>query len=81
MTFQNYAFVWNIDQCYSLSKTNQSNGLDRLNLISWVDLRPMYINETNLKNAKVDHRLNLMQENKAEFFFEILKLNAQKGYQ
>ena len=43
------------------------------NCLKWINLRPMYSNDNNLKNDKIDNRLYLMQELKAKHF---LKLNV-----
>ena len=43
---------------------------------NWINLRPMYSNENNLKEAKFDYHLYLLQEVKSSQF---IKLNAQEG--
>ena len=47
------------------------------NCFNWVNLRAMYSTEINSKNAKVDYRLNLLQQMKANYF---IKLIDQEGF-
>ena len=42
---------------------------------NWINLRPMYCGEINSKKAKIDHRINLVQEIKANHF---KKLNDER---
>ena len=42
----------------------------------WINIRPMYSTENNLKGSKIDHRLYLLQQIKANYF---MKLNDQEG--
>ena len=43
---------------------------------NWINLKPMYCSENISKGDKIDHRLYLMQEVKANYF---MKLNVQEG--
>ena len=43
---------------------------------NWVNLRPMYSTENNLRGSKIDHRLFLLQQIKA---YQFIKLNEKKS--
>ena len=43
----------------------------------WINLRPMFFKENNIKKAKINHYLYSFQEMKANFSVE---LNAQEGF-
>ena len=73
MTEQNFGCVWTIDLCYRLSKTNLSNQDDVSESTHWINLRPMFFSENNLKGSKIDHRLHLMQGVKAKFFSKFVE--------
>ena len=76
MTEGSYGSVWSIDHCYPLSKTNLSNGTDKIKTTSWINLRPMYSNKIISKGFKIDHHMYLFQEVKGKSF---LKLHDQEG--
>ena len=76
MTIENYGSTWQIDQCLSLASCNLSDENDMMKCFNWVNLRPMYSTENNLKGSKIDHRLFLLQQIKAHQF---LRLNDQEG--
>ena len=69
LTLENYGFIWCLDQCIPLKKTNEN---DLYKYTNWINLRPMYIKDNISKGSKNDNRLYLMQEIKAKYF---LKLN------
>ena len=73
MTEENYGFIWCLDHCIPLKKTNQN---DLFKYTKRINLRPMYIKDDNSKGSKVDNRLYLMQEIKAKYF---MKINGQEG--
>ena len=77
MTEEIYGSVWTLDHCYPLSKTNLSNENEMNKSTNWINLGPIYCSENNIKCDKVDHRLYLMQEKKANFY---LKLIVQEGF-
>ena len=77
ITIGNYGSVWQIDHCFPMASFNLSDENDTKKCFNWINLRPKYSNENNLKKAKIDHYLYLCQEVKAKYF---RKLNAQEGY-
>ena len=72
MTIENYASVWQIDHCLPITSFNLLDENDMKKSFNWINLRPMYSNENNSKNNKIDNHLYLCQEIKAKYF---LKLN------
>ena len=76
MTEENYGKIWCLDHCFPLSKTNLSDQNEVNKSTNWINLRPMYCSENISKGNKIDHRLYLMQEIKANYF---TKLNGQEG--
>ena len=73
MTLENYGKIWCLDHSYPISKINLSNRSDMYKFRNWINLRPMYIRDNIVKGDKIDHRLYLMQEVKANYF---MKLNV-----
>ena len=73
MRIENYGSVWQIDHCLPIASFNLLDENDMKKCFNWINLRPMYSNDNNLKNDKIDNRLYLMQEIKAKHF---LKLNV-----
>ena len=76
MTIENYGITWQIDHCLAVSSFNLLDENDKKKCFNWVNLRPMYSTENNLKGSKIDHRLYLLLQIKAKYFF---KLNGQEG--
>ena len=72
MTMENYGSVWQIDHCLPIASFNLRDENDMKKCFNWINLRPMYSDDNNLKNDKIDHRLFLLQQIKAKYF---LKLN------
>ena len=77
MTIENYCKIWCLDHCYPLSKTNLSNENDMYKSTNWINLRLMYLKDNIIKSDKIDNRLYLMQEVKAQYF---MKLIGQEGF-
>ena len=71
MTLENYGKIWCLDHCRPLSKTNLSNENDMYKSTNWINLRPMYIGENNIKGDKVEYYICLLQEVKAKYFLKI----------
>ena len=71
MTEENYGSLWTLDHCYPLSKTNLSHKSELNKSNYWINIRPMYSTENNLKGSKIDHRLYLLQQIKANYFMKI----------
>ena len=74
---ENYGSIWQIDHCLPIASFNLLDEHDMKNCFNWVNLRPMYSTENNSKNVKVDYRLYVLQQIKANYF---MKLNAKEGY-
>ena len=64
-----------LDHCCPLSKTNLSDKNEMNKSTYWINIRPMYSTENNLKGCKIDSRLYLLQQIKAKYF---LKLNKDQ---
>ena len=76
MTIEIYGSVWQIDHCLPIASFNLLNENDMKKCFNWINLRPMYSNENNSKNVKIDYHLYLLQEVKAKYF---MKSNDQEG--
>ena len=68
MRLEKYGSIWQIDHCLPIAAFNLIDESDMKKSLNWINLRPMYSSENNLKKAKINHRLYLMQENKANYF-------------
>ena len=77
MTLENYGSVWQIDHCLPIASLNIMDEIDMKKCFNWVNLRPMYSNENISKKAKINYRLYLLQQIKANYF---MKLNGQEGF-
>ena len=77
MKIENYGEVWCLDHCYPLSKINLSNENELYKSTNWVNLRPMYMKDNLIKGDKIDHRLYLLQQIKANYFMKLN--NDQQG--
>ena len=77
MNVENCGYVWEIDHCYSRSKTILSNKKEMYKATLWINLRPMFFKVNNIKKAKINRYLYSFQEMKANVFVE---LNAQEGF-
>ena len=71
MTIENYGSTWQIDHCISIASCNLSDENDMKKCFNWVNLRPIYSIENNLKGSKNDNRLYLLQQIKAKYFLKI----------
>ena len=71
ITEENYGSVWTLDHCYPSSKTNLSDINEMNKSTYWINIRPMYSTENNLKGSKIDHRLYLLEQIKANYFMKI----------
>ena len=80
MTLDYYGSVWVIDHCYPLSKTNLSNNVDMIKATNWINLKSMYSSENISKVSKIDLRLYLMQEIKANCFKNINEDGLNQGF-
>ena len=70
MTIENYGSLWQIGHCLSIASFNLLDENNMRKCFNWVNLRPMYSNENNLKMAKIDYHLHPLQEVKAKFFLK-----------
>ena len=75
MTLEKYGSVWQIDHCLPIASFNLLDESDMKKCFNWINLRLMYSNENNSKNNKIDNRLYLLQEIKANYFS---KLNEER---
>ena len=75
-TIENYGSTWQIDHCLSVASFNLLDENDMKKCFNWVNLKPMYSTEKNIKGSKNDYRLYLMEEIKA---YQFIKLNGQEG--
>ena len=75
MTIENYGSTWQIDHCLSIASFNLLDENDMKKCFNWVNLRPMYSSEKNLKGSKNDYRLYLLQQIKA---YQFIKLNEER---
>ena len=71
ITEEKYGSLWTLDHCYPLSKTNLFDKNELNKSTHWINIRPMYSTENNLKGSKIDHRLYLLQQIKANYFMKI----------
>ena len=76
MTLEKYGSVWQIDHCLPIASFNLLDQNEMKKCFDWINLRPMYSNENNLKKATIDYHLFLLQEVKA---YQFVKLNVQEG--
>ena len=75
MTIENYGSTWQIDHCLSIASCDLSDENDKKKCFNWVNLRPIYSTENNLKGSKIDYRLYLLQQIKA---YQFIKLNEER---
>ena len=71
MTFEKCGSVWQINHCLPIASFIIMDENDMKKCFNWVNLRPMYSNEKNLKKSKIGHRLYLLQQIKANYFTKI----------
>ena len=71
MTKEKSGSVWQIDHWLPIASFNLLDENDMKKCFNWITLSPMYSSENNLKEAKLDTNLNLLQEIKAKNFFQI----------
>ena len=53
MTLENYGSVWQSDHCVPIASFNLLDENEMKKSFNWINLRPMYSNENNLKKAKL----------------------------
>ena len=75
-TLENYGSVWQIDHYLPIASFNLLDETEMKKSFNWINLRPMYSNENNLKKGTIDYHLYLLQEVKA---YQFIKLNDQEG--
>ena len=74
MSLENYGSVWHIDHVIPCASFNFLNEKEMKKCFNWINLRPMYASENISKGNKIDERLYLLQEVKANYF---QKLNEE----
>ena len=67
-----------MDHCLSIASCNLSDENHMKKCFNWVNLRPMYPTENNLKGSKNDNRLCLLQQIKAYKFIKLMKKDLTK---
>ena len=75
MTLENYGSVWQIDHWGPIAAFNLLDEIEVKKCFNWINLRSMHSNENNLKKAKDDYHLYLLQEVKA---YQVFKLNEER---
>ena len=76
MTRGNYGEIWCLYHCLAVTSFNLLDEKEMKKCFSWINLRPMYVKDKFIKVDKIDVRLYLLQEIKANYF---MKINAQEG--
>ena len=76
MTLENYGKSWCLDHCLIFASFNLVDENEMKKCLYWIILRPIYVKDIIIKGDKIDMRLYLLQEKKANYF---MKLNAQEG--
>ena len=71
MSNENYGSLWQIDHSLPIASFSLLDENDMKKCFNWINLRPMYSEENNSKNYKIDHYLYLCQEVKAKYFTKI----------
>ena len=64
MTFKIIGSVWSIDHCVPILSLNPSDENKKRKCFGWLNSKLTYSNEINLKIAKIDQRMYLLQEMK-----------------
>ena len=77
MTLEKYGSVWQIDHCLAVASFNLLDESAMKKCCNWINLRPMYIKDNIIEGDKIDMRLYLLQEVKANYF---LKLNVEEVF-
>ena len=77
MNLENYGSLWKIDHTLPCSSFNLLEFQQMEKCFNWINLRPMYASENISKGNKIDERLYLLQEVKANHF---QKLNEKEGF-
>ena len=77
MTLENYGSKWQIDHSLPIASFNFLDENDLKKFFNWINLRPMYSSENNLKKAKIDPNSYLIHEIKAK---QILKLKQEECF-
>ena len=60
MTIENCGSIWQVNHCLPIATFNLLDENDMKKCFNWINLRLMYSNEKNSKNAKIGMRLFLL---------------------
>ena len=71
MKLENFGSVWQIDHCLAVASFNLLDENAKKKCFNGINLRPMFIKIKNVKGDKIDMRLYLLHEVKANYFFQI----------
>ena len=70
LTLENYGKSWCLDHCLPIASFNLLDKNDMTKCFIWTNLSSMYSNENNFKMDKIDVRLYLLQDVKANYFLK-----------
>ena len=76
MSIDKYGSVWCIDHCLPIASFNLLDEKEMKKCFNWINFIPRCSKKNNCLTAKIDNRLNSMQDNKA---YQFLILN-EKGF-
>ena len=71
ITIGNYGKIWYLDPCLAVASFNQLDGKEVKKCFNWINLRPMYLKNDFIKGVKIDMRLYLLQQVKANYFLKV----------
>ena len=76
MTSEKYCSKWQTDHCLAVASFNLLDEMEVKKCFNWINLQPMYLKDNTIKGDKIDLRLYLLAETKANDFME---LNVEGG--
>ena len=76
MTPGNYGKNWCSDHCLAIASFNLLDENEMKKCFNWIAFKLMYVRDIFIQGDKIDMRMYLLQEIKANYF---MKLNAQEG--
>ena len=72
ITLENYAKSWCLDHCLAVASFNLSDEKEVQKCSNWIKLRAMYVKDNNFTGDKIDMRLYLLKEMKANCFMKLI---------
>ena len=70
MTLEIYDKIWCLEHCLAVATLNILDETEMKKCFNWIYSRPMYVEDNNIKSDKIDTRLCLLQEIKANCFMK-----------